>query len=133
MQGRSRSYRACATRREAKTDPCEHPGSSRSPPGARRTLNRPARLADWVNIRSSAWSWQGNPNHAVTCNDRSQLLLGPVLRACGTYWKDHEAALLIGVFNTYIDLGGEDQTELSENLARPPYQSAPIVRRPVPL
>jgi hypothetical protein len=87
-----------------------------------RTLDRAAGLVDWVNVCRSAGPRQGNANHAVACNDRSELLLRPILGAFGPHRKHHEAALLVGVFDPYLHLGRKHQSEFGEHLARPADQ-----------
>ncbi len=82
-------------------------------------MDRAARLVDRVNVRRSAGSRQGNANHTVACNDRGELLLRPVLGAFRPHRNDHEAALLVGVLDPYLDLGRKNQSELGEDLTRP--------------
>jgi len=83
-------------------------------------MNGPACLVDWVNVCRPARLRQSDADHAVARDNLRELLLRPILDARGPYGKNHETALLVGVLDTHLHLGRQDQTELCEDLTRPP-------------
>ena len=83
-------------------------------------MDGPACLLDGVYICCPARPRQSDANHAVAGDNLRELLFSPVLGPGWPYRKNYEPALLVGVLDTYLHLGGQDQTELCEDLTRPP-------------
>ena len=84
-------------------------------------------------IRCHARFRQGDPDQAIARNNLGQLVFRPALGASRTNRHDDEAALLVRVFDTNINLRRQRQAELGQHLARPANQTATIVRRAIPL
>lgn len=71
--------------------------------------------------------------HAISCHDCSQLLFTPALSPLRSYWQHEKPVLRVGIFDSNLNLWGEEETELRKHLPGRANDTTPVVRRPVPL
>jgi hypothetical protein len=80
----------------------------------------PACLLDGVNVCRPARLRQSDADHAVARDNLGEFFFGPILGPGRAQRKHDEPALLVGVLNSDLYLGRQDQTKLCEDLTRPP-------------
>src|SRR4051794_8153358 len=97
-------------------------------------MNGSAGLLHWPWVVClTVGPWQGDPNHAVPRNDFRKLFLGPVFGPGRPHRQDHEAALLVRVLYSYLDVGRKHQSKLCQDFTRPSDDPAAIIGRAIPL
>jgi hypothetical protein len=85
------------------------------------------------HVRGHPRLGKGYADHAISCNDRSQLLFGPALRPRRPHGQHEEPVLRVGVFDSNLNLWGEEETELRKHRPGRADDTTSVVRRPVPL
>jgi hypothetical protein len=84
------------------------------------------------HVRGHPRLGEGYADHAISCHDRSQLLLAPVLRPSRPHGQHEKPVLRVGVFDSNLNLWGQEETELRKHLPGRANDTTPVVRRPVP-
>jgi hypothetical protein len=85
------------------------------------------------HVRGHPRLGEGYADQAISCHDRSQLLFAPALRPGRPHGQHEKPVLRVGVFDSNLNLWGDEETELRKHHPGRADETTSVVRGPVPL